>query len=73
MPMPLIQPERDENHPIRCMSKSDGSVEWVTLDYAAQRLAGYYREDHEFSILGGLQGGLPMQTMSFIYQHGDFV
>ena len=55
-------------HVVRCSPRGGEPDEWVTLDYAVSRLAGYYRDDPPGWIRDTLSGGTPLQTMGFIYR-----
>lgn len=56
-----------EAFPVKLTSKADGGVEFATMEYAVNRLGGYYamRDDE---IESHLRAGFKMQTISFIYQ-----
>jgi hypothetical protein len=58
--------ERDARHPVKMTSRADGVVEWVTLDYAAGRLTGYYDADEAWCAMTLLSGSTLMTT-SFLY------
>lgn len=64
-----IGPEQSPKFPVRCMSRENGSVEWVTMEFALNRLDGYYDEAEDF-VETTLRSGVPMGTFSFIYQMG---
>lgn len=53
-------------HIVKCSSKADDFEEWVTLEYAANRIAGYMDVDLD-EAYEYLEGGGKAQTISFIY------
>lgn len=58
---------RTDRHVVRCSSRSDGSDEWVTIEYAVSRLLGYWNDEPEGWIEETLRAGTPLQTVSYVY------
>jgi hypothetical protein len=66
----------DPEHPVKCVSKANGDVVWVTLDYAANRISGYSDMNLD-EAREAIAKGNRYQTISFIYYiptaHGDLL
>ena len=66
-----IKPSRSAEFPVSCIPKGDGPIEYVTVEYALNRVLGYNTDEPEGTIERDLRAGVPFQTMSFIYRIFD--
>lgn len=71
-----VSPKETTEHIVKSVSKRDGTEEWVTLDFAANRVAGYMGGDVD-EVKEYIEGGGRTQTISFIYYipkaHGELL
>lgn len=63
-----VSPMRTDRHVVRCSPRDGAEDEWVTVEYACSRLAGYYRDDPPGWIEQTIRAGTPLQTISFVYR-----
>jgi hypothetical protein len=66
-----VSPTRSAEYPVGMTSRADGTTtEWATVEYAVDRLQGYYDEDPDADpwIEAALREGAALRTVSFIYR-----
>lgn len=62
-----ISSEPSAEFPIAMTPKEAGPTEYATVEYAVDRLVGYYDLDPD-EIAQALRAGAPMQTMGYHYR-----
>ena len=57
-----------DRHVVEMTSRSDGTSEWCTIEYAIERLRGYYNDDPPGWIEDAIRTGTMLRTVSFLYR-----